>query len=130
MFRYPNAEFPTWLSSPEGVFSGVVISQDFLQLLDLAGRNRTALLGTVAALYDVGCCIGSITAYWLGERLGRRDTILVGTIVMSIGALLQVSSYSVGQMIAGRIITGIGNGIHTYTEPFKTSMLTHRSTQV
>jgi hypothetical protein len=30
---------------------------------------------------------------------------------MSIGALLQASSYSLGQMMTGRVIAGIGNGI-------------------
>lgn len=36
---------------------------------------------------------------------------------MTCGALIQISSYSVGQMIAGRIIAGIGNGINTATAP-------------
>ncbi|KAJ5081528.1 general substrate transporter [Penicillium alfredii] len=101
----------------QGVFSGVVISQDFLQLHDLQGPSKTTLLGTVTAIYDVGCCIGSLFAYWLGEQMGRRNTVLLGTIVMSIGALLQVSSYSLGQMITGRVITGIGNGLNTSTAP-------------
>ena len=88
-----------------------MISQDFLQLHNLEGPSKTSLLGTVTAIYDVGCFLGSICAYWLGERLGRRKTVLVGTSVMAIGALLQASSYSVGQMMAGRVIAGIGNGI-------------------
>ncbi|KAL4891990.1 general substrate transporter [Aspergillus ambiguus] len=101
----------------QGVFSGVLISQDFLQLHNLEGPSKTNLLGTVTAIYDVGCFLGSIFAYWLGEHLGRRNTVLVGTIVMSIGALLQASSYSLGQIMAGRIIAGIGNGLNTSTAP-------------
>jgi MFS family permease len=93
------------------VFSGVVISHDFLRLHDLEGPSKTTLLGTVTAIYDVGCFLGSISAYWLGERLGRRNSVLLGTTVMSIGALLQASSYSLGQMMTGRVIAGIGNGI-------------------
>ena len=49
--------------------------------------------------------------------LGRKKTILVGTTIMTIGAILQISAYSVAQMIAGRIIAGIGNGINTATAP-------------
>ncbi|GKZ62809.1 hypothetical protein AnigIFM49718_010234 [Aspergillus niger] len=101
----------------QGVFSGVVISQDFLQLHNLEGPSKTSLLGTVTAIYDVGCFLGSICAYWLGERLGRRKTVLVGTTVMAIGAVLQASSYSVGQMMTGRVIAGIGNGLNTSTAP-------------
>ncbi|KAJ5727060.1 hypothetical protein N7493_004880 [Penicillium malachiteum] len=95
----------------QGVFSGVVISQDFLRLHDLQGSSNTTLLGTVTAIYDVGCSLGSLPAYWLGERLGRRKTVLVETTIRSIGALLQASSYSLGQMITGRIIAWIGNGM-------------------
>ncbi|RMJ22226.1 sugar transporter [Aspergillus sp. HF37] len=36
---------------------------------------------------------------------------------MSIGALLQIAAYGVPQMIVGRIIAGIGNGINTSTAP-------------
>ncbi|OQE26378.1 hypothetical protein PENSTE_c005G09144 [Penicillium steckii] len=101
----------------QGVFSGVVISQDFLRLHQLEGPSKTTLLGTVAAIYDVGCFLGSIFAYWLGERLGRKNTVLLGTAIMSTGALLQAASYSLGQMLAGRIIAGIGNGLNTSTAP-------------
>ena len=34
---------------------------------------------------------------------------------MTIGAILQISAYSVAQMIVGRIIAGIGNGFNTST---------------
>jgi MFS family permease len=36
---------------------------------------------------------------------------------MSVGALLQITTYSVAQIIVGRIIAGIGNGINTATAP-------------
>ncbi|CAK7211690.1 hypothetical protein SCUCBS95973_001201 [Sporothrix curviconia] len=101
----------------QGVFSGVVISQNFLQLHNLEGPSKTTLLGTTAAIYDVGCATGSLLAYWLGEKLGRRNTVIVGTVIMSIGALLQCTSFSLGQMMTGRVIAGIGNGLNTSTAP-------------
>ncbi|KAL8690822.1 MAG: hypothetical protein Q9218_003818 [Villophora microphyllina] len=36
---------------------------------------------------------------------------------MSIGAILQITAYSVPQMIVGRIVAGIGNGLNTATAP-------------
>ena len=36
---------------------------------------------------------------------------------MTVGAILQISAYSVAQMIVGRIVAGIGNGINTATAP-------------
>ena len=75
------------------------------------------MIGTVVAIYDIGCFFGAVSAAWLGEVLGRRKSVLVGTTIMTIGAVLQIASYGVPQMIVGRIIAGIGNGINTATAP-------------
>ncbi|CAD6570708.1 MAG: hypothetical protein ASARMPREDX12_003828 [Alectoria sarmentosa] len=101
----------------QGVFGGVIVTPDFLDTLNLSGPEHTSLLGTVTALYDVGCFFGAVAAFSLGERLGRKKSVLLGTTVMSIGAILQISSYSVAQMIIGRIVAGLGNGLNTATAP-------------
>lgn len=99
----------------QGVFGGVIVTDDFLQTLNLVGN--TSLQGTVTALYDVGCFFGAIAAFVIGEPLGRKKSILLGTVIMSIGAILQITAYGVPQMIVGRIVAGIGNGINTATAP-------------
>ena len=101
----------------QAVFSGVVINQNFLELHDLVGPEKTTTLSTLTAIYDVGCFLGAIIAFTIGERLGRKKAIIVGTIVMSIGAIIQASSFSLAQMFVGRTILGIGNGINTATAP-------------
>lgn len=40
---------------------------------------------------------------------------MAGCIVLSIGAALQCSAYSIPHLIVGRIIAGIGNGLNTST---------------
>ncbi|THY12256.1 general substrate transporter [Aureobasidium pullulans] len=101
----------------QGVFSGVVVSDDFLELHNLVGPSKTKVLSTVAAIYDVGCFMGAIIAFTVGERLGRKKTIILGTAIMSIGVILKTSSFSLPQMFVGRVILGIGNGINTATAP-------------
>lgn len=88
-----------------------------MELIRPAGPEHTSLLGTVTALYDVGCFFGAIAAFSIGERLGRKKAVLLGTTVMSIGAILQISAFSVPQMIVGRIVAGLGNGLNTATAP-------------
>ena len=63
------------------ISGGVIVTQDFLDTLDLSGPSHTSLLGTVTALYDVGCFFGAVAAFSIGERLGRKKSILVGTTV-------------------------------------------------
>ncbi|KAM3075265.1 hypothetical protein ACMFMG_007291 [Clarireedia jacksonii] len=99
----------------QGVFGGVIVTEDFLNVLDL--NNKTSLVATITALYDIGCFVGAIAAVMVGEWLGRKKTILYGTSIMTIGAILQIAAYNVPTMIAGRIIAGIGNGMNTSTAP-------------
>ncbi|KIA75576.1 hypothetical protein HK57_00679 [Aspergillus ustus] len=99
----------------QGVFGGVVVTQDFLDTLNL--HNDPKLLGTVTAIYDVGCLFGAIAAMIWAERWGRKASVIYGTTIMSAGAILQITAYGVPQMIVGRIIAGLGNGINTSIAP-------------
>ncbi|GLA26508.1 hypothetical protein AnigIFM63326_003668 [Aspergillus niger] len=68
-----------WFSSKEPYLrftGGVVVTQDFLDLLDLNGPSKTQVLSTVTAIYDVGCFFGAIIAFSIGERLGRKKSII------------------------------------------------------
>ena len=103
------------ISDCSGVFGGVIVTPDFLDTLHL--NNNTGLVGTVTALYDIGCFFGAIAAFVIGEPLGRKKSILLGTLIMAIGAILQITAYGVPQMIVGRIVAGVGNGINTATAP-------------
>lgn len=95
------------------MFGGVIVTDNFLNTLGI--KNNASTIGTVTAIYDIGCFFGAIAAYFIGDRLGRKKTVLVGTTIMSVGAILQITGYSVAQMIVGRVIAGIGNGINTAT---------------
>lgn len=67
--------------------------------------------------YNLGCFVGAVICIWLGQYLGRRRTIFLGSAIMVIGAILQCTSFGLAQLIVGRIITGIGNGLNTSTVP-------------
>jgi MFS family permease len=83
-----------------------VITKDFLEVHDLVGPTKTKTLSTVTAIYDVGCFFGAIFAFTIGERLGRKKAILLGTTIMAVGTILQTTSFSLEQMFVGRIILG------------------------
>ena len=85
---------------------GVVVSEDFLKVHDLEGPTKTTTLSTVTAIYDIGCFVGAVMAFTIGERLGRKSAILLGTTIMAVGTLIQTTSYSLPQIIIGRIILG------------------------
>lgn len=79
------------------------------------GVGSASLQGTVVAIYEIGCFFGAIFCLFFAEAFGRRKTIMLGCVVLSIGAVLQATSFSVAQMIVGRIVAGLGNGMNTST---------------
>ncbi|RMZ46571.1 hypothetical protein AFCA_012162 [Aspergillus flavus] len=89
----------------QGLLSGVVVTEDFLVVHDLVGTSKTKTLSTVTAIYDVGCFFGALVAFGIGERLGRKKSILLGTTLMAIGTL-KCTSYSLPQIFIGRVILG------------------------
>lgn len=78
----------------------MVVTGDYLDVMNL--RNNSGLLGTVTAIYDIGCFFGAILVFIIGDPLGRKKSILVGTTVMSVGAIMQIAAMNVPTMIAGR----------------------------
>ncbi|KAF4906631.1 Sugar transporter STL1 [Colletotrichum viniferum] len=68
------------------------------------------LQGTITSLYNVGCFFGALSGSWIGSSLGRKRFVILGTTVLVIGAILQMTAFSVPHMIVGRLVAGLGNG--------------------
>lgn len=102
----------------QGVMSGLLAGLAFRNTfpeIDTMNGGSSSLQGTVVAIYEVGCFFGAIFCLVRGERLGRRRSIMLGSVVLSIGAVLQASAYGIPQLIVGRIVAGLGNGMNTST---------------
>lgn len=56
--------------------------------------------------------MGALSNLWVGDRLGRRRTIVLGGCIMIVGAILLTTSYGYAQLVVARIVTGIGNGLN------------------
>ncbi len=80
-------------------------------------NHISTIQGITVASYNVGCFVGAIITIFIGDLLGRRKMIFLGSCIMVVGAALQASAYSLPHLIVGRIITGFGNGMNTSTVP-------------
>lgn len=99
-----------------GLLTGQAFTSQFPQINTNPGANgSSSLQGTVVAIYEIGCFFGAIFCFIFGEYLGRRKTIMLGCVILSIGAALQAASYGIPQLIVGRIVAGLGNGMNTST---------------
>lgn len=99
-----------------GLLTGYAFTETFPEI-DTAngGGGSSSLQGLVVAIYEIGCFLGAIFCLLCGEWLGRRKCIMIGCVILSIGATLQAAAFGIPQMIVGRIVAGIGNGMNTST---------------
>ena len=58
------------------------------------------------AIFEVGSGLGALSCIFFGDRLGRPKTMLLAGITCVIGVVIQASTYSLGQILAGRTVTG------------------------
>ncbi|KAI9608554.1 hypothetical protein H4Q26_004737 [Puccinia striiformis f. sp. tritici PST-130] len=86
-------------------------------------------LSTIVASYEIGCFAGAILAFVVGERLGRKKSIRLGAVWMIVGAVLQASAFSRAQLIAGRILSGIGMGCINSTAPVLQAEVSPKATR-
>ncbi|CAO3645063.1 unnamed protein product [Cunninghamella echinulata] len=98
----------------QGVMSGIITNEHWLALM---GDPGPAIIGSVVALYEIGCMFGALSCGTIGDKLGRRKTIQLGAIILIIGAVIQTATIDLPMAIVSRIITGVGNGIITATIP-------------
>ena len=114
-FGYNNGCAGELLSLPAWVATFPRI--DTVHTKGAEATDNSRVQGTVVALYTLGCFFGSLSCIYFGDRLGRIRTIQAGCIVAIIGYILQSSSYSLGQLIVGRLVAGLGFGAVTATAP-------------
>ena len=74
-----------------------------------------AALGTLLAMHLVGMAIGALSVSPVADQWGRRPAILISLLFMSAGMASAALSHSYGEMVAARILTGIGIGGMTST---------------
>lgn len=90
----------------QGVFGGIIVGQDFIEYFN---HPSPAMQGFVTSVYDLGCFVGALLTLFVGEKLGRRWTMLVFTVIMGAGILIQTGSHNMTQMVGWPRISPMRN---------------------
>lgn len=86
-----------------GVLGGVLLHPPFLEAIGNPTGEWTIAL--ISSSYSLAAFVTTLVIAPFTFRLGRRGTILLGNAAAIVGSVIQASSYSMGQLIAGRIFT-------------------------
>jgi SP family myo-inositol transporter-like MFS transporter 13 len=90
-----------------GVISGVlvVIGSD-LNHRPLSDTDKELITTLCAAGAFIGALVAGITA----DKFGRKPAAWFASVLFTIGALIQATSYTIAQMSIGRLLIGLGVG--------------------
>jgi MFS family permease len=77
---------------------------------DYFNHPSRAEIGTMVAILEVGAFISSLSIGTVGDIIGRRKTILYGSLIFIVGGALQSFANGMPMMMLGRIIAGLGVG--------------------
>ncbi|GAA5879388.1 hypothetical protein JCM8547_004023, partial [Rhodosporidiobolus lusitaniae] len=107
----------------QGMMGGVNGAPDYIETMGLgfvtpstSGGKVSATVtnptkqGGIVAAYYLGTLIGCLLGGWIGDKLGRKKTIWIGSLWIILGAPLQAAAQNVAWMVMARIITGVGTG--------------------
>ncbi|KAJ5220337.1 hypothetical protein N7468_009541 [Penicillium chermesinum] len=82
--------------------------------IDIANAENkgraSSLQGFVVACFPIGAFLGALACVWLGDWLGRRRVIMLGTTAQILGCMLSASAFHMPQLVLSRIIVGVGAG--------------------
>ncbi|KAJ5169371.1 Major facilitator superfamily domain general substrate transporter [Penicillium coprophilum] len=79
--------------------------------------HASTVQGLVVASYTIGGFFGTLSCIWLGDVFGRRRTIMAGSVIQVLGAVLMASAGSLAQLFTSRVILGVGTGVLLATIP-------------
>jgi MFS family permease len=93
----------------QGMMGGVNNAKDYIDTMGFgfvdSGQNvhvtNSLLQGGIVSVYYLGTLCGAFFGGWLGEKLGRINSIAIGTLWAILGATLQCSSQNKDWMICG-----------------------------
>lgn len=106
-----------------GVIAGVVASPDFESRFNPTEAQK----GAVVSVFTGGAFFGAAFAGPAGDYLGRRLTILTGSVIFLLGGALQSAAQNVEYLYAGRVIAGIGVGFLVMIIPLYQAEIAHPS---
>ncbi|KAI8635503.1 general substrate transporter [Xylariaceae sp. FL1651] len=107
----------------DGSFLNAV--QVFPQWQNYFGSPAGSQLGLLVALYQIGSVASIPLAPIIADNFGRKLPIIIGCIIMIVGAILQGTSQTLGTFMGGRVLMGFGNSLAQIASPMLLTEIAH-----
>ncbi|KAB8258837.1 general substrate transporter [Aspergillus pseudonomiae] len=101
-----------------GYDSGIITSTISLPTFQEYFTNPSdTVTGGIVSAFQGGAILGTMVNMVCADWLGRKRTILVGSVISCLGCALQAGAVNMAMLIVGRFIAGMAVGMLTATIP-------------
>ncbi|KAJ5379727.1 uncharacterized protein N7496_002155 [Penicillium cataractarum] len=119
------------LSSAVAGYDGSLMNglQSISEWKNYFGNPEGSVLGVVNAAQSIGSVISLPFVGIMSDRIGRRQTLLSGAIVIVIASIIQAASVNYGMFVFARVLVGVGSMLVVQPSPMLITELaypTHR----
>ncbi|OJJ44918.1 hypothetical protein ASPZODRAFT_153255 [Penicilliopsis zonata CBS 506.65] len=84
---------------------------------------RSTVQGGITASMAGGSCIGALVSGYLSDWLGRKRSIMVGSVIWCIGSIVICAAQNIPMLVVGRVVNGFSVGICSAQVPVYISEL-------
>lgn len=82
-------------------------------------------LGILINMYNIGSIVSFLVTPHVADRFGRRPTIMLGCVLMIVGAMLTAFSTGYNMYMGGRFVLGFGNSFSQMCSPMLLTEICH-----
>jgi MFS family permease len=84
---------------------------------DYFGNPQESTLGLLTALYSIGSIASLPITPYLADHFGRKICIVIGCLIMIVGAGIQAGAKNLSYFMGGRFLMGFGNSLAQLSSP-------------
>lgn len=103
-----------------GIISSTIAQPYFIQYM---GAPTESQKGGIVSAFTGGAILGALSISFLADKLGRKLTVFIGSVVSILGCALQGGAVNIPMIIAGRLIAGMAVGLLSAIVPMYSSEL-------
>lgn len=94
----------------------------FLKKYNITTKTAPTLTSNIVSVLQAGCFFGSLIAYYVADRWGRKPSLLIAASVTILGIIIQSSSDGhISVLYVGRLVSGFGVGAASMLTPLYVS---------
>ncbi|KAG2184678.1 hypothetical protein INT43_000591 [Umbelopsis isabellina] len=104
----------------QGVMSGIIVMPYWTSYFH---NPNDVMTGFIVSIYLLGAFAGGLLSGPISERIGRKRSIQLASIVFSLGSAIQAGASTTQMLLGGRFVQGIGIGFYSMNVPVYQSEL-------